>query len=166
MHTTLNLTLTNEINNHFENVLNQIEYKDESQLISEAKAGLSDLKSRALSSFVMTHIKQLEEMLKMLQDDKWSLTETDKKAILSASHYLLDNNDVIPDDIPKIGLLDDCIIIDIAAKKTKKELDNYQDFDKTRKIYAKDNEFNINDWRKTKRQESFSRLRNRRNKRG
>jgi len=165
MDTTYSLTLTNEITNHFENILNNTNHPDSDKTITLAKANLVDLKKTETSPFIVKHIKNLEKMLGMLEDDKWSLSDDEKHYILSACQYLVEDNDVIPDDIPNIGLLDDCIIIDIASKKTNKELSNYNDFKHSKSIYAKNENFDVNDWQETKRLEAFSRLRNRRNKR-
>ena len=168
MNTSYNLTITNEINTHFENILNSINTINNMDTISPARKNLAELRANSATSFVLQHIDELEKMLQMFEDKQWSLSElsqADRHYIMSACQYLIQEDDVIPDNIPNIGLLDDCIIIDIASKKTQKQLDNYHDFKHTKAVYAKDDDFNVNDWRKTKQQEKFSRIRNRRNKR-
>ena len=168
MNTSYNLTISNEINTHFENILNSINTTNNVDTISQARKNFVKLKATKTNPYVLKHIDDLEKMLQMFEDKQWSLSElsqSDRHYILSACQYLIQEDDVIPDNIPNIGLLDDCIIIDIASNKTRKQLNNYHDFKHTKAVYSKDEEFNVNDWRKTKQQEKFSRIRNRRNKR-
>ena len=88
----------------------------------------------------------------------------DKHHVLKAMSYLVRDNDLIPDHIPGLGLLDDCIIIDIVAQKVSNELDAYNDFKKAEMVYGRDKEFLVSDWLEVKRKELFSRMRARRNR--
>jgi len=101
----------------------------------------------------------------MLSDKQWNLSPEDRKQVLSAMRYFVKEDDLISDDIPVIGLLDDCIVIDIVAEQIKPEIDSYIEFKKAVKLYSKGENFTVDDWIETKRQELFSRMRNRRNRR-
>ena len=48
--------------------------------------------------------------------------------MLSGLAYLCDPEDLIPDDIPGIGMLDDAVMIELVFRELRHELDAYQDF--------------------------------------
>ena len=110
----------------------------------------------------MNHIKPLEQLLELLLDKNWKTSEAHKKYILSALQYFAEEEDIIPDNIPVVGLLDDCIVIDIVTEKLKQELKDHNDFLDATKVYSHNNEYSYKDWQKTKKKELFSRLRHRR----
>ena len=102
-------------------------------------------------------------MMKMLVDKKWSMSEKDKQYVLSALQYFTKSDDVIPDDIPVVGFLDDCIVIDIVTEKITDQLELYDAFSNASKIYSCNDEYyGVNDWKETKRKELYSRMRHRR----
>jgi uncharacterized membrane protein YkvA (DUF1232 family) len=165
MNTQYNLDLTNEVSVHFTSILNKPIAKEDKQIIKEAKYSISNIRNDKHETFVVERIVVLEKMLQMLADKKWSLSNKDRHNVLSALQYFSESNDVIPDEIPGIGLLDDCIVIEIVETKIKKELKNYKAFKKAEEIYAQNSEYSVDDWHKTQKNEKFSRLRNRRNRR-
>jgi uncharacterized membrane protein YkvA (DUF1232 family) len=159
-----NMNLTNEVVNHFENVLANEAIIDESEIINQVTDVITKLKSAHQEDYVVKHIEKLEEMQSMLSDEKWNMSKQDKDYVLAALSYFVDENDIIPDDIPVVGFLDDCIIIDIVTDKIIHELEAFREFKKATKIYGKGDDFSVSDWMDTKRKELFSRMRSRRNK--
>ncbi len=57
--------------------------------------------------------------------------------MLAAFAYLCDPEDIIPDDIPGIGLLDDAVMIELAFRELRHELDAYEDFRRYRSSLPK-----------------------------
>ncbi len=164
MNTEYNLEITQEVANHFNNLLNNEEAVNSKVTIDEIQLMLKKLKTTEQENYVMDHIAPLENMLQMFVDNQWNLSMSTKKYLLAAFSYLTENDDLIPDDTPVIGLLDDCIVIDIVADKIKLELGNYTNFSQCRSVYAKNHTFTTDDWSKIKKIESTSSRRNRRNK--
>ena len=102
-----NFNLTSEVIHHFEKVLSAEVVMDESQIINQVKEAISKLSSFKQEKFVVKHIERLEEMVNMLVDKKWNMPKHDKKYVLAAMSYFVEENDIIPDNIPVVGLLDD-----------------------------------------------------------
>jgi uncharacterized membrane protein YkvA (DUF1232 family) len=46
-------------------------------------------------------------------------------SIVAAVGYLIDPFDLIPDDIPFLGYLDDAIVVEFAMKRTRPDLDDF-----------------------------------------
>jgi uncharacterized membrane protein YkvA (DUF1232 family) len=84
--------------------------------------------SEPLPDFVGERIPQLESLISMLTDDEWQLPEIDRERLLATFVYFADPEDILPDDIPVIGYLDDVIIIELAVIEMKHVREAYDDF--------------------------------------
>ncbi len=157
-----NLNITQEVTQHFNAVLLDSKNIDEDNVMSRAKETLSKFQNHGLDEFVVEHMETLEKMMQMLSDERWKTSSSDKKFILSALQYFTQEDDLIPDDIPKIGLLDDCIMIDIVEQKIKEKMQAYKEYVSAAKIYGKNKCYSTKDWKETQRKELFSRIRHRR----
>lgn len=54
-----------------------------------------------------------------------AISQTAMLSIISALNYLLDPFDLIPDEVPFLGLLDDATILTFAVRRTKEDLDDF-----------------------------------------
>lgn len=162
---TYEFSLNDKVKLHFEKLLESSHYCDEERVVETVEKTLEKLEAKNVESYILPYIRKLSIMLDMLHDKEWNLNSEDREYVLSAMQYFVLDNDVISDDIPVIGLLDDCIVIDIVSDKLKYEMEAYIEFKQAMTVYAKDKSFTVADWKETKRQELFSRMRNRRNKR-
>lgn len=165
MNTAYEFNLNSKVKSHFEKILQSTETHSEQDIVRAVNSTLEKLENGNVEDYVTPHIEILKSMLDMLKDKEWNLQSEDRRYVLSAMQYFALDNDLISDDIPVIGLLDDCIVIDIVAEKIKNELEAYKEFKEAVLIYSRDDKFTVEDWKKTKRLELFSRMRNRRNKR-
>ena len=70
----------------------------------------------------------------MLEDTVWKLPGEDRERIKNALAYFADPDDLIPDDVPGFGLLDDAVVIDLVcgALALKHDMEAYDDFCKYR----------------------------------
>ncbi len=57
--------------------------------------------------------------------------------MLAALAYVCDPEDIIPDDIPGIGLLDDAVMIELVFRELRHEIDAYEDFRAYRRALPK-----------------------------
>lgn len=162
MSTEYSLYITDKVISHFEKIL-QVPFKnDESEIVSAVEKTLTELKSKKVEDYVANHIQPLEDLLQLISDEQWEMTKQDKSYAMSALQYFVEEHDVIPDNIPVVGYLDDCIVIDIVVEKLKKQLDEHKQFVDASMVYGKKHDFSVDDWHQTQRKELFSRLRHRR----
>lgn len=99
------------------------------QQIVDAAAGLlTEAQKVQLPDFIQERLLHLDDMIAMVRDVGWALPEADCQRVLSALVYFADPKDVIPDNVPVLGFLDDAIMIELAVKELKHELDAYDDF--------------------------------------
>jgi uncharacterized membrane protein YkvA (DUF1232 family) len=102
---------------------------DESEIIDAIRGIIDDIrKSEPLPDFVATRLPELESMLQMLADVEWRLPAADRERILAAFVYFGDPEDILPDDIPVIGYLDDVIILELVARELQHVREAYEDY--------------------------------------
>jgi uncharacterized membrane protein YkvA (DUF1232 family) len=111
--------------------------RDDDRVILAAEA----LAVKALESdpptFVVSRMLTLQNMVNMLKDRDWNLENEDRDRVLEVLAYFADPNDIIPDDLPGIGFLDDTIMVDLAAIDLAPELEAYAEFCDNRDELAK-----------------------------
>ena len=64
-----------------------------------------------------------QTLLDMLTDPDWKLEDSERSPVLATLAYLCDPEDVIPDEIPGIGLLDDAVMIELVFRELRHELE-------------------------------------------
>ena len=102
---------------------------EESEIIDAVKEVLNEIRQKEpLPDFVAKRIPQLESFISMLTDDEWQLPEADRERLLATFVYFADPEDILPDDIPVIGYLDDVIIIELVVRELHHVRVAYDDF--------------------------------------
>jgi uncharacterized membrane protein YkvA (DUF1232 family) len=137
------------------------------QIIDSAKQLLTKVNLSDATDFIREHMSQLETMINMLSDTGWGLIEDDRERVLAAMSYFSDPEDLIPDDVPGLGFLDDAIMIEIASKELEHEIQAYKEFVIFRKSETErlgDNAKTVqrSDWLEERRQQLHARMRRRR----
>ena len=97
-------------------------------IVASAEAQLAELRDATLPGFVRERLAKLQSMIAMLTDHEWRLPQRDATRVLNALAYFTEPEDLIPDHIPAIGLLDDAIMIELVIRELRHELDAYADF--------------------------------------
>jgi uncharacterized membrane protein YkvA (DUF1232 family) len=105
---------------------------DDDEILSAAADLVQTLRSTELPDFVLERLGKLETLHAMLTDPDWSLRDTERSPVLAALAYVCDPEDIIPDDIPGIGLLDDAVMIEMVFRELRHEIEAYQDFQRFR----------------------------------
>ena len=54
-----------------------------------------------------------------------AISQNSVLTIIAALNYLIDPFDLIPDEIPFLGFLDDATVMEFAVRKTKDDLDDF-----------------------------------------
>ena len=99
------------------------------EIIEAIRAVLDEIRgSEPLPDFVGRRIPELESLISMLTDDEWQLPEQDRERLLATFVYFADPEDILPDDVPVIGYLDDVIIIELVTREMQHVREAYDDF--------------------------------------
>ena len=117
----ISFELTDRDLNFFRNALRQsreaVKDAEDLEIIEAIHAVLDEIRaSEPLPDFVGKRIPELESLLRMLSDDEWQLPTDDRERLLAMFVYFSDPEDILPDDIPVIGYLDEVINIDRVSR--------------------------------------------------
>lgn len=139
----------------------------EQQIIDSAVKLLEKVNQSKSTDFIRDHMGQLETLISMAVDKGWGLIEDDRERVLAALSYFSEPLDLIPDDTPGLGFLDDAIMIEIVCKALEHEIQAYREF-----LIFRANETNRRgeeaagvqrtDWLEQRRQQLHARMRRRR----
>lgn len=129
----ISFELTDRDLNFFREALGQsreaVRDAEESEIIEAIYDVLNEIrKNEPLPDFVGKRIPQLESLINMLTDDEWQLPEGDRERLLATFVYFADPEDILPDDIPVIGYLDDVIMIELVVRELHHVRVAYDDF--------------------------------------
>jgi len=101
---------------------------DDDEILGAAADLMETLKRAELPDFVAERLGKLETLHAILTDADWTLAEKERAPVLAALAYVCDPEDIIPDDIPGIGLLDDAVMIELVFRELRHEIEAYEDF--------------------------------------
>jgi uncharacterized membrane protein YkvA (DUF1232 family) len=112
---------------------------DEKTIINHARETISEIRQSEAPEYIQERIGSLEALIGMLTTPHWKIPAQDRPKILETLTYFTEVHDLIPDELPGVGYLDDAFMIDIACRDLKDELDAYRDFCVYRVIEAQQN---------------------------
>ncbi|HSN71692.1 MAG TPA: YkvA family protein [Steroidobacteraceae bacterium] len=106
---------------------------EDDEIIRAARDLLEDFVEVELPDFVSERVEKVRRLLDMLEDPDWALAESERAPVLAGLAYLCDPEDIIPDSLPGIGLLDDAVMIELVFRELHHEIDAYATFVEFRK---------------------------------
>lgn len=101
---------------------------DEHDIVEAAKHALDHLPLAQLPTYVRQRMQRVQGLLAMIEDDDWSLPMPERGNVLKTLAYVADPEDMIPDHIEVIGLLDDAIVLELLLRDQRHVLDAWRDF--------------------------------------
>ncbi len=100
----------------------------EEAIIRAAEGLLEEVRGADLPDFIAERLESLGMLIDVLRDERWDLPEADRGRVLAGLAYFTDPNDMIPDQIPGIGYLDDAIMIELIVRELRHDVEGYEDF--------------------------------------
>ncbi len=168
----INLELSENDLEHFRNRLKRAREAagqiSEEAILSAAESLLEEVRQGDTPEFIKNLLEKIADMVNMVRDTAWALPEENRQRVLSALTYFSDPEDLIPDDIPGLGYLDDAIMVELLVRELKHELQAYRDFcafrtnEAARRGLKLDESMDRADWLMARRKQLHERIRNRR----
>jgi len=97
-------------------------------IVAAAEEQLQDIVTASAPGFILERIQKLRLLIRMLTDLEWRLPHQEATRVLNALAYFTEPEDLIPDHIPGVGLLDDAIMIELVIRELEHEIEAYRDF--------------------------------------
>ncbi len=136
------------------------------EIVAAATNLLEKIEASGAPGFIASRLEKLRLMIEMLSDLDWRLPHDEANRVLNALAYFSEPEDLIPDDIPGLGYLDDAIMIELVVRELRHEIDAYQDFcdyrARERDKHSGSGAVTREDWLESRRKELQSRMRRRR----
>ncbi len=141
------------------------ESASEDEIIGSALAMIEQVSTPATPAFVQQRLERLSRLIDMLRDEEWPLAQEERGDILTALSYFADPEDIIPDNVPVLGYIDDAIMIELVVKELRHEIDAFEDFSRFRAgelARKRDDKVSREDYLDHKRRDLQQRMRRRR----
>ena len=106
----------------------QVDTVDAISIVGAARKLLEETNRAELPDFVANRLKHLDTMITMIEDAGFALPQEDRENVLSALAYFSNQDDVLPDNVPVLGYLDDAIMIELCMRELQYEIEAYDDF--------------------------------------
>lgn len=136
-------------------------------IVAAAEQLLWEIGDDRAPGFIIERLAKLKQMIRMITDLEWRLPHEETGRVLNALAYFAEPDDLIPDNIPGLGFLDDAIMVELVVRELRHEIDAYSDFCEFRAA-ARDSipKQNVSreNWLDSRREELQSRMRRRRKK--
>ena len=138
-------------------------------IVESAEELLKQVGSSRVPHFIAERMQSLRDMIDMLRDHEWKLPAADAKRVVNVLAYFCEPEDLIPDHVPGLGFLDDAIMIELAVRELRHEIDAYRDFCEYRQkagsrrgVKAKMADVTREDWLAERRRQLQTRMHRRR----
>ncbi len=96
--------------------------------IADLAQWLRGLPAETAQATINLRLARAESLRQMLDDADWSLPEGMRARGRTLLGYLCIFDDLIPDDVPLIGHLDDALLIELSWSEFDGEVQDYQDY--------------------------------------
>lgn len=115
------------------------ERMSERSIIAAAARVAAESKKKSVPDFVRDRLQTLGTLIGMLKDREWRLDGKHRVRVVRALCYFAETRDMIPDEVPVLGLLDDAIMVELVARELEPEIEAYTQFCRFREEQASRN---------------------------
>jgi len=172
---TVTLEISEEELDYFRSLMHRARGRNEQRpshgTAAAALATVGRLRATAHSPFIRRRIDRVARLVAMLDDPEWQLPELERDRVLDGLAYVADVEDLVPDDVPVLGLVDDAIMLELLLRELQHELDAYGEFDEYRRDEAARRDkpgmhrpASREDWLASRREALHARIRERRDR--
>lgn len=106
---------------------------DADEILASARALVETVRSaEKVPSFVLEAVASIEDLTQIIEDEDYKAPKAIRNQVLGALGYFANPDDLIPDEIPVLGFLDDAIMIKFVEEEFKHELWAFRKFRKFR----------------------------------
>jgi len=102
--------------------------KSPEEIVATADLLMQGLAAQRTSGFITERLQDLRLMRRMISDVDWRLPHEETNRVLNALAYFAEPDDLIPDEIPGLGFLDDAIMIELVVRELLHEIEAYREF--------------------------------------
>jgi len=102
--------------------------KSPEEIVATATQLMQEIGAQRASGFIAERMRKLQQMMRMISDVDWRLAHAETSRILNALAYFAEPDDLIPDEIPGLGFLDDAIMIELVVRELQHEIEAYAEF--------------------------------------
>lgn len=139
--------------------------RDDTETAQAAARAVATLRGSTRSPYILRRLDRVGRLVEMLDDPQWQLPALERRRVLDGLAYVAEASDLVPDDVPALGLLDDAIMLELLLSDLQHELEAYEDFDAyrtTEAARAVARTVSRDDWLDAERQALHARMRRRR----
>ena len=101
---------------------------EETDIVAAAKHTLDTLPMGGAPAYVHKRMSQVQRLIIMLEDDTWVLPQREREEVLRTLVYFSDPEDLIPDHVAVIGLMDDAIMLTLLLRRLTGVIRAYDSF--------------------------------------
>ncbi len=170
----ISFNLTDADLKYFRRVMKEVREKSrnkhEDEIVAAVRGLLQQIDGTSVPDFVAERIAKLEQLTDMLEDDEWALSGRDRERVVRSMAYFAEPEDIIPDRVPVLGLLDDAIMVELVVGDLIFEIEAYEDFCRFRetreeRFGSDEDHATRGEWVIARRKQLHARIRRRRSRR-
>jgi uncharacterized membrane protein YkvA (DUF1232 family) len=116
----------------FREAQKKLDTVDTRMLVQSARALVDSGLASDPPEFVRKRLNGLGGIVRMVEDETWQMPDEDHDRVMQVLAYFVDPDDIIADDVPVLGLIDDAIAIELAIRQLQHEIEAYEEFSEYR----------------------------------
>ena len=101
---------------------------DECDIVAAARHALETLPIAHAPGYIRRRLREVVGLVEMLEDEAWALPQLERAEVLRLLAYFSDPEDLIPDEVEVIGLLDDAFMLELLMRRIRHVMQAYDEF--------------------------------------